>query len=969
MLSIAVLLFPLLHLCAQTFPMQAYTTRDGLPSDNITALFQDSRGFLWIGTDNGLSVFNGATFRNTGMADGLPNSYVTSILESRVSPGTFWVGTIAGGLVQIAGNSFRTYRAGRNNVGTICEDSAGRVWCVISDSLYVLSGDSLRCFPAIPPAEDIALLAEGTLVVKHARTLSLLRQHARTPTTLTPPLRTGEAIAAMMIDAGGTIVLALTSGSIMWLAADGSMKHRSDAGFAVSPNLPSHLASDRSGRIWLTTPSALLSIAPTPAGGTAPPTRRIAGVFAPLLVDREDILWTGGPRSGLLKLTERRLQRIPIDGLQNGFYNQVACMDSSGHIWMTTTRGLAEAYRIAPGEWVSHEHAPVGSSRHFGQLVIDPRGRLWTNLYGSARYVSYTITPGTGGPSLLTRSDELEPALFSGDAPGFTFTVDRRQRAWCTTLTEVVLVNISTRTVLKRFGPESGLPGDSPRALLFDSNDHFWSGSWSTGLSLLRKDGGEFETFTNFAGIPGVGVRSLLEDAEGAIWIGTRYGGVARYQDGVFQTVTVRDGLLSNAVWSLAETPNRIWLGTDVGLQSLDKRTLRPSPPEHGLLVGRVYATGAYGDHFVWCVTAQDVIVFESPEDPPGAHPPPTHITSFAVNGAQHDVRIAHEFPHDQNTCVFEFVGISFRDERAVTYQYRMLGVDSAWSDPHPQRSVIFAALTPGAYRFEVRALSAAGSASNQPAVVSFVIIPPYWQRWWFAALLLSALTALILLLYRYRVARVLEMERLRTRIAADLHDDVGTNLSSIMLASQIIERELPPLSEQRRQLWELRTRAGMTQDMLKDIVWLLDPRNDTFEDFILKLKDLAHRQLMNIPCSFTVSGEHRVDRLRLEFKRTIVLFFKEAMTNIAKHAGATAVQVDLALSDDLFSLSIRDNGRGFDPAKTTGGNGLRNLRARASHLGGTVDILSAPGAGTTIRLTSRITYTRSGRNPGKAVS
>ena len=188
----------------------------------------------------------------------------------------------------------------------------------------------------------------------------------------------------------------------------------------------------------------------------------------------------------------------------------------------------------------------------------------------------------------------------------------------------------------------------------------------------------------------------------------------------------------------------------------------------------------------------------------------------------------------------------------------------------------------------------------------------------------------------------------------------VNHNRTVLQLASQVIENELPPASEQRSHLVELRTRAGMTRDMLRDIVWLLNTRNDSVDDFIIKLKDIAQRQLMGIPCTFAIAGEHRVEGLGLEFKRNIVLFFKEALTNIVKHAGATTVEVELALEERRFSLCIRDNGRGFDVQAPPQGNGLANLRARARNIGGSAEIDSVKGGGTTVRLETRITYTRS---------
>ncbi|MBI5473659.1 MAG: ATP-binding protein, partial [Ignavibacteriae bacterium] len=390
-------------------------------------------------------------------------------------------------------------------------------------------------------------------------------------------------------------------------------------------------------------------------------------------------------------------------------------------------------------------------------------------------------------------------------------------------------------------------------------------------------------------------------------------------------------------------------------------------PKTNELIGPRVFACGAYRNEYVWAVLASTLVIVQHPETPVIGVPPPIYIKSLSVNGTAIPTEGPHEFSHDQNSAAIEYVGLSFKNERAVRYQYRMFGADSEWTAPSKQQSVTFASLRPGYYTFEVRAINTDGITSTIPASIRFVIVPPVWMRWWFVVLVVLVAALILILIYRYRVARLLEIERLRTRIAADLHDDVGTNLSSIMLATEIIERQLPRESLERNRLAELRSRAGTTQEMLKDIVWLLNPRNDTVGDFILKLKEIARRQLMGIPCTFTASGEQRVGGLSLEFKRNVVLFLKEAVTNIVKHADATAVTIDLVFGEDTFSLSICDNGKGFpteDESYLVGGNGndastrgdgLTNLRARAGHIGGSAEITSAPGQGTTIRLISKI--------------
>lgn len=154
---------------------------------------------------------------------------------------------------------------------------------------------------------------------------------------------------------------------------------------------------------------------------------------------------------------------------------------------------------------------------------------------------------------------------------------------------------------------------------------------------------------------------------------------------------------------------------------------------------------------------------------------------------------------------------------------------------------------------------------------------------------------------------------------------------------------------------------AVQTQELLRDIVWLMNPGNDSLDDFVLKLKEIAARILQGIPFVFRASGEHDPQKIGLEFKRNIVSILKEALNNVVRHSHASAVELDAVSSKGLFVLTIRDNGQGFDANAISGGNGLNNFRSRSESIGGTIEIQSTPGNGTTIRLSVNITHMRNG--------
>lgn len=958
----------------QVLPFQSYVVRDGLPSNYITALCQDSRGYLWIGTDNGLSVYDGTEFKNFTTTDGLPNLFITDIIEQRGKSGAMWLGTIAGGIVRFERGAFSGVPIGDNNVVAMHEDSKGTLWCSTRDRVFNIRNDSVTVFVNVPGGGyDIQSIGDSVVVFLSRSDILFYHLQKHTVGKLHLGLVTNEFSSPMLIDRDGVVWMVTSSRRLAKVSPDGISFQQLSAAFALSEDLPSRIIDDGRGALWVTLPKGILRIDKATFESTIiqEPGRDHTILSGPILIDHEENIWIGTTGEGLLKLTDQRILSISLGPVSTGLANFSATSDTNGHIWVSTHTGLWEVHRSRTGEWKKHHH--YSSPEDYG-IVVDPKGQLWSLEATKGQYHKYRIIPQGDSPSQLQHIGSVSIRPLVDAFPVLPFVIDGNDRGWFA-ISPVELVEIDTRhsRVLRRFSPSAatGLLDDTPRAILVDHQGIVWSGTWTAGLNVLHPGTDTFRTVLEYPALSGSGVRSLYQDRDGTVWIGTRYGGVVRYQGGKFTGLSVKDGLLSNAIWCIAETESRIWLGTDVGLESVSKTTGGLLSRKNDLVGQRVYACGAYRNEYVWGVLAHSLVIFHEPEAHTPAVPPPVHIKSFRINGTMFAPESLHEFTYDQNSVAVEFVGLSFKDEKAVRYQYRMVGLDTAWTAPSPHHSVSFASLAPGSYHFEVRAINVNGIPSTTPASIHFIIVPPVWQRWWFVGLVALAVTLVLVLLYRYRVARLLEMEQLRTHIAADLHDDVGTNLSSIMLASQIIERELPPLSRERRHLTELRSRAGVTQEMLKDIVWLLNPRNDTIGDFILKLKEIARRQLMDIQCTFNVSGEQLVHGLSLDFKRNVVLFLKEAVTNVAKHAEATSVIIDLTLAESTFSLGIHDNGKGFrvddksvapvgGATSLTRGNGLTNLRTRAQHIGGSVEIVSAPGSGTTVRLVSTMAYTRS---------
>jgi signal transduction histidine kinase len=313
------------------------------------------------------------------------------------------------------------------------------------------------------------------------------------------------------------------------------------------------------------------------------------------------------------------------------------------------------------------------------------------------------------------------------------------------------------------------------------------------------------------------------------------------------------------------------------------------------------------------------------------------------------------EIPHDQNVFSFHYAALSYGAKR-IQYAYRLDGIDPEWIPAGFQRSVNYAYVPPGEYVFRVRASKYSGIWSDNQLAVRLRIHPPFWRTWWFLALAIIAVAGAVAAGVRVRVRRLKEIERLRARIARDLHDEIGSNLSSIAMRSDLLQRQSSIGERERQTLDDISSVALTTLNDMKDIVWLIRPGNDALDDLFLRMKDTAAAMLEG--CQYTLDFPHGPQdrKVGLEWKQNVYLIYKEALANIARHSGASTVAIDVLVDAGHLSMVIRDDGTGFDPADVTPGNGLRNIRERAALLRGHLDIEAKPGAGTTLTLEAQIT-------------
>jgi signal transduction histidine kinase len=372
----------------------------------------------------------------------------------------------------------------------------------------------------------------------------------------------------------------------------------------------------------------------------------------------------------------------------------------------------------------------------------------------------------------------------------------------------------------------------------------------------------------------------------------------------------------------------------------------------HGVL------RSAVRDHSgsLWFATTQGLSRLIPPEDRPPVRPR-VFITDLRIGGGPYPIsqtgetRLSRlELKPSQNQLQVDFVGLDYEPGEVLRYSYKLEGADSDWNPPRAQHAVNYAALSGGKYRFLVKAVTSEGVESATPAEIDFTVLPPVWRRWWFLTLALAVAIALVFAAHRYRVTQMVNLERMRTTIATDLHDDIGASLSQIAILSEVarVGRPSEPLER-------VATLARELVDSMSDIVWSIRSEPHGMDSLIRRMREFALDLLATQGIDFELKTPLTGDNvhLSLEARRQLFLMFKECIHNVARHSGCTAVKAELKVVDREISLTVADNGSGSNPAARppgwTGGNGIPGMRRRAQSLGGSMQFVSKPGQGCTV--------------------
>ncbi|RYF96987.1 MAG: hypothetical protein EOO00_01335, partial [Chitinophagaceae bacterium] len=308
---------------------------------------------------------------------------------------------------------------------------------------------------------------------------------------------------------------------------------------------------------------------------------------------------------------------------------------------------------------------------------------------------------------------------------------------------------------------------------------------------------------------------------------------------------------------------------------------------------------------------------------------------------------------YDENSVSFTYAGLDFQSRAGLQYFYRLTGYDDQWIDAGQRTYAAYTNLMPGNYSFEVKAFNQSVNGYGPITQLAIHVTPPYWQTWWFLALGIALLVGSLYALYRYRIHQVLAMQQIRSRIATDLHDDIGSTLTNINILSELSKKNLDDKKEANLFLNRIGEEVNISSQALDDIVWSINKDNDTVEQTVARMRRYASEVFDNMHISYTMQADKDIAnrKLNMELRRDLYLLFKEAINNICKHAHATHVETRVWVEKKKLHLDISDNGVGFNTTVPTHRNGLRGLHTRVSKWKGEIEIRSGHGEGTQLRI------------------
>ncbi len=965
-----------------SWSVQVWQSEDGLPNNNVVGLAQTPDGYLWVANPSGLARFDGERFEEFPMGS-IDSAYRDLRVRELTggSGGALWLGVDPGNVIKINHGTVEVYSNGlpRAVVEGLVEDGEGVLWVTChGGTLWRIKDRKITEATALESASRVTMsLATdkaGHLWLTQSDMVGFVRQGAFVPVAHVTHI--GARLCAsrdggMWVCLGGHLIKCYDDGRV---EDHGCAPDQSDRGSS------GRILEDRTGAVWLARSSCGLLRYDGSNFESIPTSDRDLQC---MLQDREGNVWIGTGGGGLNRLRPRP---VVLEGRETGAPFQAlqsVCQAPLGEVWATTQDGALVCW--SQGKWTSFATNAALSPEMLTCVTSDREGTIWigTSEHKLMRWRAGQVQTWDQNAGL---SGRVLHALFvshTGDLWITAESPDALQYLHDGKLTQVALPAGAHRL----------------RTMVEDNKGDLWLGGEKGAL--LRVSNYKVTDESELVAEVGKTIRCLLSTKDGGMWIGFGAGGIACLKDGHLTRVTSTNGLYVDAINQIvSDNRGSVWFGSDRGIfrireseladlvdgQAFTVRSIHYGRSEGlpGVQARHDYWPGALSsiDGNIWMPMRSALAIIHPEKVCEDAQAPSILLDRVTV-----DDRIVAQYggvapvsgvadlgksvdtlrlPPGHRRLEFGFTALSFGPPENIHFRYRLDGFDDKWRDPGALRTVSYSRLSAGNYKFRVIGCNSDGVWNERGVTLPFNVEPFLWQRWWFRSGALALFTCVVVAVVRYVSFRRLRMklqaleqqaalDRERARIARDIHDDLGGSLTQVALLSGLALRDWDAPVKAGEHVRQISTSARQVIKSLDEIVWAVNPRNDTLPDLINYIGQYAVEFLRSANIRCRVKAIEHPPRIAMaaEVRHNLFLVVKESLNNIVRHARATEAWVRVAVPNGEMIITIEDNGCGFAHASDdAGADGLRNMRQRMEEIGGHFRFESAPGGGTRISLT-----------------
>ena len=1021
------------EISTRQIPLEYFGTKDGLSQGLISTMAQDSAGYIWIGTKDGLNRYDGYTFKTyhhqLGDSTSVAN-YITSLYVDEAN--RLWIGTESQGVylldrttetfipmqqsLRVSG-SLRGQSIGYNLWGdrhghvmvsmngvqgldvitTIPPAAGGSETYTVRNIDKVYPGLVLSSIQGFFDANFSFYTKEGDWFYRGDSTV-YFPSHALTDGKYIAISTSGEnschGMWFMITDPQQEHVY-LPKGNDLFQFNEVEGKFRSILKLPQGYSFGCRSVMDRECRIWTTQAdnsflrinlktSAIEHLKPIALASVIDQVSSAGN----MLVDRYDNIWMGNPGMGIMKISARvdLFKQMPGPNPHPSIWPYriskpgiKADLDlESFRIWQTLISRLP----------LAHETQVVSDASAI--LAADAKGAFWL-----ASTTALQLHLVKADPAKETYE---EISSYHGNRQNWQYLPiipDRRGGIWYSeraVYDSAHLYHIPTgghTTEIYTFPVRNEISSSRFLTDWYEEDDgSFWFAT-RMGVFIFHPDTKQWKRYANEPGKKG----SLSFDQALCVcpdpdapsrymWIGTEGGGLNKLDrtTGSCTVYTVEDGLPNNVIYAVqSDKHNNLWMSTNNGLCLFNPRTLevRNFSASDGLPGNEFnrfqFSKSATG---ILCFGGVEGSVYFDPEDfykkVPDARVVFTQlrlfnkpVTTNGIAGAPDSYKLPSPienakklvFPYDQHMISLDFALLDLSNPTRNKYRYKLEGLNDDWIDNGYSHEVTLTNLAPGNYTLRVAGQNGNGIWTTQEATMYITILHPWWSTWWFQSIVGLIFFALLYGLYRYRLRQAVQIERVRNRIAQDLHDEIGSTLSSIALYSAVMKKRSPDMPLATRSILDKITQStSQMMESMNDIVWTIKADNDSFEQVVDRMRAFAVNitEAQNIVLHFTADALAEKLKMNMDQRKNIYLIFKEAMNNAVKYAVCKNLYVQISVSKNMLEVSIKDDGAGFEiseKGKGLGGNGMLSMQARAKAINGNLSIESTKDEGTRVLL------------------